>query len=157
MNFFKFLKKNNKDKIFSIDPSKSISINNQTFFNSLGLKNTNSYVAPLYKKKSFSDIQLLNILKKYKPQNIIINIGGGTQEILGSYIKKNINFDAKIICTGGAISYFTGDQAPINNLIDKFYLGWLVRIIFKPTIFLPRYIKALSLVVKIINNKIEII
>lgn len=157
VNFIKFLKKNNKDKIFLIDPSKSISINNQTFFNSLGLKNTKSYVAPFYKKKSFSDLYLLSLLKKYKPQNIIINIGGGTQEILGSYIKKNINFKAKIICTGGAISYFTGDQAPINNLIDRLYLGWLLRIIFKPTIFLPRYIKALSLVSKIIKNKIEVI
>ena len=72
---------------------------------------------------------LLKKIKKIKPETILINLGGGTQEILGYYILKNINFKYRIICTGATIS-FTGDQAPINDFIDKFYLGWLVRLLF---------------------------
>ena len=82
--------------------------------------------------KKINDITLIRKIKQFKPQIILINLGGGTQEILGSYIIKKINFKTRIICTGAAISFFTGDQAPINDFIDKFYLGWLVRIIFNP-------------------------
>mgnify|MGYP003325519486 CR=1 FL=1 len=67
-------------------------------------------------------------------------LGGGTQEVLGSYLIKNLSFKTTILCTGGAISFFTGEQAPINNLIDRFYLGWLIRLIFNPIIFYKRYL-----------------
>ena len=93
---------------------------------------------------------------KIKPDFILNNIGGGTQEILGLYLKKNIKFKTTILCTGGAISFFTGDQAPINNLIDKFYLGWLVRLIFNPLIFFKRYLIALRLIPLVLFNKVEI-
>ncbi len=85
-------------------------------------------------------------IKKIKPNYIIINLGGGTQERLGSYIKNNINFKPAIICSGAAISFFTKQQAPINIFFDKIYLGWLIRIIYKPSIFLPRYLSAFKLI-----------
>ena len=83
------------------------------------------------------------------------NIGGGTQEILGVYLKKNLKFKTNILCTGGAISFFTGDQAPINDLIDKFYLGWLVRLIFNPIIFFSRYFYALKLLPMVFTSNIK--
>jgi len=43
----------------------------------------------------------------------------------------------------------------MNNIIDKMYLGWLIRIIYNPVVFLPRYIKALKLFFMILNNKIR--
>ena len=55
--------------------------------------------------------------------------------ILGLHLKKLKN-KVTILCTGGAISFFTGDQAPINNFIDKYYLGWLIRFIYNPIVFL---------------------
>ena len=79
------------------------------------------------------DKKLLKLVNKKKPDFIIINIGGGKQEILGLYLKKLKN-KVTILCTGGAIS-FTGDQAPINNFIDKYYLGWLIRFIYNPIVF----------------------
>ena len=82
------------------------------------------------------------------------NIGGGTQEILGLYLIKKLKFKVTIICTGGAISFFTRDQAPINNFIDKFYLGWLVRLIFNPSIFFKRYLIALKLIPMVIFNRV---
>ena len=67
-------------------------------------------------------------IKKIKPKYIIINLGGGTQEILGLYLKQNLNYKPSIICSGAAISFLTNQQAPITNLFDNLYLSWLVRI-----------------------------
>ena len=61
------------------------------------------------------------------------------------------------MCTGAAISFFTGDQAPINVFFDKIYLGWLIRIIFNPRVFLLRYIKTLKLINIVLNNNIKVI
>ena len=100
--------------------------------------------------------KLLNIIKKIKPDYILLNIGGGTQEILGLYLKNNIHFKCTIICSGAAISFFTGDQAPMNVFFDKIYLGWLIRIIFNPRVFLPRYLKSIKLINIVLNNNIKI-
>ena len=97
-----------------------------------------------------------NLIKRIhdsKAKEIIINIGGGTQEILGYYLSKKLNKKYKIVCTGAAIAFFTGDQSPINNNIDKLYLGWLFRIIYNPKIFLPRYLSAFKLFFLFIRKK----
>ena len=85
------------------------------------------------------------------------NIGGGTQEILGLYLKKNLKFKTTILCTGAAISFFTKDQAPINSLIDRLYLGWFIRLIFNPFVFTERYLYSLRLIPMLISSKIKII
>ena len=96
-------------------------------------------------------------MKKSLPKNCkVVVIGGGKQEILGNYIKKNINFNTKIICTGAAISFFTKVQAPMNSFHDKLYLGWLIRIIYNPKIFLPRYLKSIKLFLIIFKNRIHV-
>ena len=68
-----------------------------------------------------------------------------------------LKFKTTILCTGGAISFFTGDQAPINNFIDKLYLGWLVRLVFNPLIFFKRYIRGLRLIPMVFFDKIKVI
>ena len=140
--------KNKKSKIFLIDPSKKKSVNNKLLINKLGIKNNKifSFVAPFYNPNNLNDKNLLKHISKFKPNVILINIGGGTQEVLGSYLKSKLKFKCKIICTGAAISFFTKDQAPINDFIDKFYLGWLIRIIFNPLQFYKRYLYALKLI-----------
>lgn len=156
--FIKFIKQNNNNniKIFSVDPNIKFSKNNFNYLKSLGLKRKNiiNYVAPKYLNSKIYDKKLLKLIKKNRPDYIIINIGGGVQEILGHYLKKNLDYYNRVICTGAAISFFTGDQAPINSLIDKFFLGWIVRIFFNPKIFFIRYFNALKLVKIIINSKI---
>ena len=76
------------------------------------------------------------------------------RQILGLYLKKQLKFKVTIICTGGAISFFTGDQAPINNIIDKLYLGWFIRLIYNPLTFSKRYLIALKLIPMVIFNKV---
>ena len=154
--FFFYLKKNKTKSIFSIDPNYKFSKSNKRYLKKLGVKKIYNYIAPKYDTKKLSDKKLLKEIIKAKPSFIMINIGGGTQEILGLYIKQNLKFKVNILCTGGAISFFTGDQAPINNLIDKLYLGWFLRLIFNPFIFAKRYFYAFKLLPKVLKNNVKI-
>ena len=155
--FFIYLKKNKKKSVFCIDPNLKFSKSNKSYFKNLGIKKTYNFLAPKYDSNNLSDKKLLKKINKIKPNFIITNIGGGTQEVLGLYLKKNLKFKTTILCTGGAISFFTGDQAPINTFVDKFYLGWLVRLIFNPITFFKRYIIGLKLIPMVISSKIKII
>ena len=157
--FFNFLKKNKNSKVFLIDPSLSKSINNVNFINKLGMKQNKikSFVAPFYSSNNIKDINLIKQINKFKPKIILINIGGGIQEVLGSYLKKNIKINCKIICTGAAISFFTKDQAPINDFIDNFYLGWLLRLIFNPFSFSKRLIYAFKLINIVKNSNCKMV
>jgi len=156
--FFKHLKKNNKKSIFCIDPNSKFSKKNKNHFSMLGAKNVQNYVAPIYKRnKDIVDKKLLKKISKSNPNFILINLAGGIQEVLGLYLKKNLKFKTSIICTGGAISFFTGDQASINDLIDKLYIGWLVRLVFDPLVFFKRIIYALKLIPMVLTNKIQVI
>ena len=44
------------------------------------------------------------------------------------------------------IAFLTKRQAPINIYVDKFYMGWLMRIIYNPKIFLYRTLRSVKLV-----------
>lgn len=153
--FFKYLKKNNHLKIFCIDPNNKYSISNTKYLKSLKITKIDNYIAPFYDKQKIIDEKLVKIINKKKPDIVLNNLGGGTQEILANYLKKKIKTNTTILCTGGAISFFTGDQAPINNFIDKYYLGWLVRLIYDPFTFYKRYIYALRLIPIVLKHKIR--
>ena len=157
--YINYLKKNKNLKILSINPSKKSSQLNKKLFQKIKLKKNRHthYVAPIYNSKKLSDGALLKKINIIKPDHILINLGGNTQEVLGLYIKKKINYKCNIFCTGAAISFFTGEQAPINDFIDRNYLGWLFRIIFKPYVFLPRYLKSIKLFFLVLTNKVIII
>ena len=155
--FLEYLKYSKTNiKIMSVDPSKNLSTSIKKFLlkDYLKKKQLINYVAPFYNNYNIIDPTLLKIIKKKKPRFIIINIGGGIQELLGLYLKKNLNYKLTIICTGGALMFLTGDQAPISVSLDRFYLGWFVRILYNPKTFLARYIKAFKLFYIVWNNKI---
>ena len=135
----------NQQKILFIDPSKKSNILNIKFLKSKKIFNFKTYIAPDYNKKFF-DLKLLNLINNYKPKYIIINIGGGSQEPLAIYINKNIKYNASIMCTGAALAFMTGEQAPINKFIDKVYLGWLTRIIWNPKLYLGRILKSFKII-----------
>ena len=154
---FNFLASNREKKIFLVDPLIKNSENNLKYLQNIGCTNIKKYVAPIYDPISIKDEQLLKDIINFQPEFVIINLGGGVQEVLGNFLKKNIKFKCKIICTGGAISYFTKDQAPINDTIDKLYLGWFFRLLFNPFVFIPRLTKSFSLFFKVLKDKVEII
>ena len=135
----------NQQKILFIDPSRKSNILNIKFLKSKKIINFKTYIAPNYNKKFF-DLKLLNLINNYKPKYIVINIGGGSQEPLAIYINKNIKYNASIMCTGAALAFMTGEQAPINKFIDKIYLGWLTRIIWNPKLYLGRILKSFKII-----------
>ena len=135
----------NQQKILFIDPSKKSNILNIKFLKSKKIINFKSYIAPNYNKK-FLDLKLLKLINNYKPKYIVINIGGGSQEPLAIYINKNIKYNASIMCTGAALAFMTGEQAPINKFIDRIYLGWLTRIIWNPKLYLGRILKSFKII-----------
>ena len=155
--FFDFLKKNKNKSIFCIDPNIKFSKSNRRFFKKLGIKKIYNYVAPNYDPEKIVDNNLIIKINKFKPNYIMTNIGGGTQEILGHYLKKKLKVKTTILCTGGAISFFTGDQAPINNIIDRFYLGLIVRLFYNPLTFYKRFFYALRLLPMVMTNNIKVI
>ena len=104
------------------------------------------YIAPDYKSVSIQDESLLALLKEKKPKYILISLGGGIQEKLGAFIKNKLEYQPTILCTGAAIAFLCGAQARIPLWADRYYLGWLFRVLHQPSIFLKRYFKAWRLV-----------
>ena len=154
-HLIKHLQKKKFKKLLSIDPNHKFSKNNNNFFVKKGLdkKKIIHYIAPKYNTLRLFDLKLLRLIKENKPDYIIINIGGGVQEVLGYYLKRKFNNKIKIFCTGAAISYFTGDQAPLSRFLDNYYTGWLIRIFYNPCLIF-RYIKAFKLFLIVKNSKI---
>jgi UDP-N-acetyl-D-mannosaminuronic acid transferase (WecB/TagA/CpsF family) len=99
----------------------------------------NIYMAPMYDKGLISDPALLERLNRIRAQHVIMTIGGGTQERLGLYLKRNLAYRPAIHCIGAAIAFLSGDQVHIPVWADRFYLGWLFRSVAEPKRYVPRY------------------
>jgi len=153
--------KENSLKVFLVNSSsESATIQNRYLCNNTNLssKDIRSYAAPFYSKDTpIVDNNLLAAINIFSPRLIIIGIAGGKQEILASFLNKNLNINTTIVCTGAALSFFTKEQANINTFIDRFYLGWFSRILSNPKIFLPRYMNALKFIKYFFKNRIEVI
>ncbi|MFA5804211.1 MAG: WecB/TagA/CpsF family glycosyltransferase [Melioribacteraceae bacterium] len=153
-----YLKKE-KVSIFLIDPSEHSAQTNKKFIlqsTSIASSYYHNYVAPFYNENSsITDNRLLEKLELIKPRLIIIGIAGGKQEILGAYLKRNLTFETTILCTGAALSFFTGEQALISCTIDRMYLGWLFRILNNPKIFLPRYLSAIKFILIFFQHPVK--
>jgi UDP-N-acetyl-D-mannosaminuronic acid transferase (WecB/TagA/CpsF family) len=100
---------------------------------------------------SIADDALVAILQSRKPKHIIIGIGGGMQDKLGSYLKHQLTYRPGIYCIGAAPGFVTGDQVVIPMWADRFFVGWIFRIICRPREYLTRYWKARLLPLLIIK------
>jgi UDP-N-acetyl-D-mannosaminuronic acid transferase (WecB/TagA/CpsF family) len=104
------------------------------------------YVAPVYSRRGkIEDPQLLGILESRKPQHVFLCVGSGVQEKLGLYLKRNLTYKPGIHCIGAAIAFLSGDQGRIPLWADRLALGWLVRCVQNPRVFVPRYLRAFKL------------
>jgi exopolysaccharide biosynthesis WecB/TagA/CpsF family protein len=102
------------------------------------------YIAPRYAPQVRDDA-LATKIDNHPPTHVVIGIGGGVQEKLGLFLKKNLRARSAIHCIGAALAFLTGDQPPIPMWADRFYLGWLLRLLRQPRVFGPRYLSALRL------------
>jgi len=137
-----------KKRILLVNPNANDSKINYRFFKKKKFLNIYSYIAPQYSALHlFNDHKLLKVIKNLKPDIILINIAGGKQEILAHYIHKKIqNKKISILCLGAAIGFFSGTQAGVQILTDKYYLGWLVRWLKQPYKYWPRVLNSLKLI-----------
>ena len=105
------------------------------------------YLAPHYPAEGVvMDEQLQALIEERRPHLVFNNIGGGTQERLGYWLRQHLSYRPGIICTGAAIAFFTGQQANIPGWVDRLHLGWLARIVADPRRYIPRYFDALRLI-----------
>jgi len=103
------------------------------------------YLAPMY-GEIIEDERLLRQIRECRPAHVIVTVGGGTQERLGLYLKRNLTPLPAIHCIGAAIAFLSGDQVQIPRWADRMYLGWLFRCLSEPKRYVPRYWSARKLV-----------
>ena len=133
--------------LLTIDPNRAESKKNHKFLRNRNFSKIVTYIAPNYSNStSKMDVKLILLIKKIKPKYILINIGGGTQEVLAEYLYNHINKKISILCLGAAIAFLTGSQARISNRMDKFYLGWFARFVHAPKKYIFRILVSFTLV-----------
>lgn len=130
-------------------PTQSARDRNVAWLRSRGLDVTDDdcYVAPVYPRRGrVEDAELTAIVAERRPSHIVICIGGGPQEKLGLFLKRELPYCPGIHCLGAAIGFLSGEQASIPGWADRIFLGWLFRCVDDPKTFVPRYLKAFRLV-----------
>jgi N-acetylglucosaminyldiphosphoundecaprenol N-acetyl-beta-D-mannosaminyltransferase len=116
-----------------------------------------TYNAPrYYGQNEISDPELLALIEEQRPQHVIVTLGGGNQERLGLYLRRNLSYTPAIHCIGAAIAFLSGDQVRIPEWADKYYLGWLFRSLSEPARYAPRYWSARKLLRLMLRYRSEL-
>ena len=152
---FKFLndKNNHKNKILLVNPTKEDGILNKKLLIKKGFRKIFLYTSPFYMpNQKITDRKFIQYINKIKPNFILLNIAGFKQELLAEYIDRKIKFNINTFCLGAAIAFMTKKQAPINFLIDRFYMGWFIRLLFRPKEHFKRTVESFTLIKLFINN-----
>ena len=113
------------------------------------------WMAPLYGAE-IDDPELLAALRSQRPKHVVVTLGGGTQERLGLYLKRNLDYLPAIHCIGAAIAFLSGDQVRIPKWADRLYLGWLFRCVSAPSRYIPRYWAARKLLPLMMRYRSEL-
>jgi N-acetylglucosaminyldiphosphoundecaprenol N-acetyl-beta-D-mannosaminyltransferase len=131
---------------FWVMPTACALEHNQAWLGSNGirLEDEEVYVAPMY-GAGIEDPELLRRIEERRPRHVVLGLGGGVQERLGLYLKRNLSYRPAIHCIGAAIAFLTGDQVRIPVWADSMGLGWLWRTMSDPRRFAPRYWRARNL------------
>lgn len=131
---------------FWVMPNPASLYRNRAWLHKIGISLTNDdmYVAPMY-TGAIEDPALVRRIEERRPRHVVLGLGGGTQERLGLYLKRNLDFRPAIHCIGAAIAFLSGDQVRIPRWADSLGLGWMFRAFSDPRRFGPRYWDARNL------------
>ena len=102
------------------------------------------YVAPRY-GIDVADSNLVALIERRRPAQVILAIGSGAQEKLGHHLRESLSYRPAIHCIGAALGFLTGDQIAIPDWADRFFLGWVWRLFAQPRTFIPRLSRGLEL------------
>ena len=119
------------------------------------IRDQDIYMAPFYDRE-IVDEPLLEKMRMHRYKHVIVTVGGGTQERLGLYMKRKLEYLPGIHCIGAAIAFLSGDQVTIPTWADKSGLGWLLRCVSKPRAYVPRYWSARKLIWLMLKYKSEL-
>jgi len=134
-----------EERVLWIVPSERAHEKTIAWLRSVNLTGTaDFYIAPRYAVQVRDDALVAKI-DNHPPTHVVIGIGGGVQEKLGLFLKETLRSRPAIHCIGAALGFLTGDQPTIPMWADRFYLGWLLRLLRHPRIFGPRYLNAFKL------------
>jgi UDP-N-acetyl-D-mannosaminuronic acid transferase (WecB/TagA/CpsF family) len=106
--------------------------------NGITLGSDEIHLAPIY-GQVIEDAELLRKIEERRPHHVVLGLGGGVQERLGLYLKRNLSYRPAIHCIGAAIAFLSGDQVKIPVWVDSLGLGWMWRTFSNPRVFAPRY------------------
>jgi N-acetylglucosaminyldiphosphoundecaprenol N-acetyl-beta-D-mannosaminyltransferase len=131
---------------FWVMPTRSSLHRCQTWLDEIGIacNGCDMYVAPMY-NSAIEDRDLLHRIEERRPRHILLSLGGGTQERLGLYLKRNLTYRPAIHCIGAAVAFLSGDQVHIPRWADALGLGWMFRSVSNPKRYGPRYWSARNL------------
>lgn len=119
------------------------------------VKSNQVYIAPVY-SKGIKDPALVDRISALRPKHVVITVGGGVQERLGLYLKLALDYFPAIHCIGAAIAFKSGDQVAIPLLADRLGMGWLLRCVWRPKSYVPRYWSARKLAWLLLNYRAEL-
>jgi len=120
--------------------------------NGITLGSDEFYLAPMY-GPAIEDAELLRRIEAHRPRHVVLGLGGGVQERLGLYLKRNLSYRPAIHCIGAAIAFLSGDQVRIPAWVDSLGLGWMWRIFSNPRAFAPRYWGARNLAPLLLRHR----
>ncbi len=112
------------------------------------------YIAPDY-SAGIVDPVLVERIMATRPKHVLVTVGGGIQERLGLYLKRSLDYSPSIHCIGAAIAFHSGDQVHIPDIADRLHLGWLVRCLWRPRSYVPRYWAARRLAWLVVRYRTE--
>jgi exopolysaccharide biosynthesis WecB/TagA/CpsF family protein len=132
-----------QDDVFWVVPSEKARETTARWLdqNNFRFSSDDFYVAPIY-GAVVEDRRLVDQIHDRKPRHVVVGIGSGPQEKLGYYLREHLNYRPAIHCVGAALGFLTGEQVKIPAWADRFYLGWLFRLITNPVRFVPRLWRA---------------
>jgi UDP-N-acetyl-D-mannosaminuronic acid transferase (WecB/TagA/CpsF family) len=136
-----------RESVLWIMPNAAAQEQNLTWLRSQGydFSERDCYVAPHYPAGRIHDAALVHLVNDRRPRQVMVCLGGGTQERLGLMLKRECAYKPGLHCIGAAIGFLSGNQVRIPAWADKFFLGWLFRCLSEPGKFVPRYWKACKL------------
>lgn len=84
------------------------------------------------------DHDLLLKIEQKRPSDIVIALGAGVQEKLGSYLREYLLYRPRIHCVGAALGFLSGYEHSIPDWAERLRLGWLFRLAAQPGMLFPR-------------------
>lgn len=144
-------------ELFLVEPSVADHEANVEYLRGIGVtvKTSNHYIAPIYGGSVVRDFELLERVEAANPDVVLINLGGGVQELVGHFLRTHLSYKPAIICTGAAIAFLSGRQVEIPSWADRLFLGWLFRCCSNPRKYVPRYFYSIRLITMLLGSAVK--